>query len=78
MLAHVKFKILLILETFQTLVDDCVVSSVYSEFRKDISRTCLATLLFGNKFQYSRLKRVKESDSTWTVKPDYSRKYLAA
>ena len=26
----------------------------------------------------SKLKRVKESDSTWTVKPDYSRKDLAA
>ena len=28
--------------------------------------------------KYIRLKRVKESDSTWTVKPDYSRKDLAA
>ena len=26
----------------------------------------------------ANVKRVKESDSTWTVKPDYSRKNLAA
>ena len=39
----------------------------------------LSKLLFmHHSCDWSQVKRVKESDSTWTVKPDYSRKDLAA